>query len=247
MQSTTADRRHPPPPLLAGRGPPESVFHRFLATESAGALTIDPVMDHVERGMQRINRLVLELAARKGTGDGKLFPGLVYRARKSGKGYSVLDPADILKNGTRNIVRYKRTNEQQLVVKSNRLLQELQAKVIDLDTVRKELGYESPEDLEQGIFRDAANQDPNVVKAKIMEALGRHNPVLYSLWQWSRNMEAQAQQGPPGGGPPGGRPGLPSPPRPPGPPGPPGRTPMPGAPSPNAAAPQPIRNPMQNI
>lgn len=210
------------PPVLAGRGAAASGFDRFQASEQAGALFVDKLVQFAEEYYADYYRYRLELTRRKGTGKGAwALDKLPYRqARGEQVGtLGTLAAADVAYNSydrdsTNVRVRFQRLSEIEQMQRSERVLRQIDAKILSRRRGMDLIGIESPEEEQQQIFAEAAVLlDPAMHKAAAARALQEEgDPYLLATWESARAKE----DAPPDAG-------RPSPP---------GATAMPGTPAP---------------
>lgn len=212
LQALVAEVNGLDSPLLQGQGGAQSGFDFFLRHQASGALTIDPLVDALERAYQLVNTLKLELLYRKGSGAQALLDRVPYCATSveplRGTMHT-LSAQDIARNGTRNEVRYKRltlAEEQQL---SAMLANLVQAKLISAERAMRRLGVPDTDRELARILEEAAVSDPQALKAMIGRAIeGGGDDLFAHGWRMAGYLGAQGGRGP---APPGPQ-GTPSPP-----------------------------------
>lgn len=193
------------PPVLAGRGAAASGFDRFQASEQAGALFVDKLIEFAERYYEDYFRLRLELTRRKGTGKGAWnLKRLPYRTTK---GLMVgmtgeLSADDVAYNSydryaTSVRVRYQRLSEIEQMQRSERVLRQVDAKLISRRRAMDKIGIESPDEEQLQIFEEqAVLLDPAMHKAAAARALRQQgDPYLLQVWDQAR---AKEEAPPPG-------------------------------------------------
>lgn len=239
IQSLLAQISNAGPPVLGGGGTSQSGLDRSLQGQSASALTIDPIIDAIERHIELVLRLAVELMLRtmRQKGAARLFTGLEYRA------YSGEAPGTLGRLEARHLelVRLRRTSGG-LTVRVDRLSsfdrQQLGLMLGNLVQMRlksrfeamKELGTDDPQRETKRIFAEMALEDPAFMKSLAGWALMQEAPPeIVAFWQAERAKElapAPAAQPP-------AQPGMVSPPAPAAPPA----APAPGVPGQPGQAP----------
>lgn len=239
LQSLLGDLGDVSPPVLGGRGAAESGFDRFQASQAAGVLHVDPIIEYHTTSIQYLLEVILVDLVRLGDGEGKIFAKLPYRAYRGGRGttkragyMSTLTAKDVRRNGPYLQIKFKRDNlTEQMQLTQLMLLQvkeHLRARVSAMD----ELGIDDTERERMLMFTESALEAPDVIKAAIKAALtqaaaaepenedGSINEAALMLDALNQMEERQAQQQAEKG-----LPGMPSPAGA-------APSPMPGSPSP---------------
>lgn len=231
LQSLLGDMGDVAPPVLAGRGAAESGFDRFQASQAAGVLHVDPLINfHVMALCYLLETLLVDVV-RLGEGDGAIFRKLPYRQHRAARGgaaslkkagyMSVLTAKDVRRNGPYLDIKFKRDSlTEQMQLTQLMLLQvkeHLRARVSAMD----ELGIDDTERERLLMLAEAALEAPDVVKAAIKTALevqaaehaleddGTVNEAALFLGALNEMEERQAMMG--GGPQEKGLPGMPSP------------------------------------
>lgn len=177
LQSAMNDLGDVQAPVLAGRGVAQSGFDRFQASESAGALHVDPLQAYHVRQYQRVLEAILTDLVRLMDGDKPAWTKLPYKmARSRSKGgpfRTTLTAADIKRAGPYVTITYKRLSmtERMQMAQLNMLLvkEHMKSRLSAMD----ELGIDDTEREQARMFAEAALESPSVVKAAIRTALGQ--------------------------------------------------------------------------
>lgn len=243
LQSLLGDLGDVSPPVLAGRGAAESGFDRFQASQAAGVLHVDPIIDYHVTSIQYLLETLLVDFVRLGEGDGAIFKKVPYRITRAQRGttrrgnyMATLSAKDVRRNGPYLQIKFKRDNlTEQMQLTQLMLLQvkeHLRARVSAMD----ELGIDDTERERLLMFTEAALEAPDVVKAAIKTALAAQaaehevesDGTVNESALFLAALEDMEQKQAMGGGPGGGEKGLPGMPSPQGA----APSPMPGAPAP---------------
>lgn len=217
LQSLLGDLGDVSPPVLGGRGAAESGFDRFQASQAAGVLHVDPIIEYHTTSIQYLLEVILTDLVRLGADganlDGKIFTKLPYRAYRGGRGttkragyMSTLTAKDVRRNGPYLQIKFKRDNlTEQMQLTQLMLLQvkeHLRARVSAMD----ELGIDDTERERMLMFTESALEAPDVIKAAIKAALtqaaaaepenedGSINEAALMLDALNQMEERQAQQ-----------------------------------------------------
>lgn len=204
------------PAVLAGGGAASSGAERYLAQTAAQDYVIGPATEAICGWIRRHLMHFGELVVRLGTGEDRILSSLTYRVHKAGEGQTrgaadVLEPEDILLNGTDVSVTYRIDDPIRLLQLSNVWLTLMKENVVDINMVRDKLGIEDSQAMDDAVLRDKARADPALLKMLIGSALRRFverggDPEVILAWSQERLAEQHEKQMQQSGG------GLPSPP-----------------------------------
>jgi len=243
LQSAMSDLGDAQAPVLSGRGVAQSGFDRFQASESAGSLSVDPMIAYHGRSYERLLEAILTDFVRlteEGAGKKPTWTEIPYKmarsATKGGGFRTMLKGDDIKRAGPYVTITYKRLSmtERMQQAQLNLMLvkEHLKSRLSAMD----ELGIDDTQREMAQMFGEAALEEPSTIKAAIKASLEQQaaeeetderglnmSRIFLDAFNAAEEKAAQAQAAPKG------LPGMPSPGGPPGGGAPP---PMPGNPSP---------------
>lgn len=230
LQSLLGDLGDVAPPVLGGRGAAESGFDRFQASQAAGVLHVDPIINYHVNSVTYLLETLLTDFVRLGEGDNPMWLKVPYRnrskrgsAQRAGGYMSVLTPKDVKKNGPYIEVKFRRDNLTEMMQMTQLAILQVKEHLRSRTGAMDMIGVDDTERERMLMFAEAALEAPDVVKAAIKTALQLQasEDIIDSEGNVSESalflaaiedMEAkQAMAGGPLGGGEGGTPGMPSP------------------------------------
>ena len=180
LQSIMADLGEAAPPVMAGRGQAESGADRFMATQQAAALHIDPAIDAIEKHFQYLGTLRLEAVWRKGTGKDAWVGKMPVRSKYADSetddgdeytGMGVVSPEDVEKNGTLCRVRYQRYSLAEWAQLGGVLNNMIKAGLMTKFEALDRLNVEDPARMLRQVFYEKSLEAPEMIKSIITTAL----------------------------------------------------------------------------
>jgi hypothetical protein len=194
-------------PLLKGMSNANSNIQQMTQQSAAGSVSVNPIIDAIERMYKLQNILRIELLIRKG-GESEVAK-IPYPSRPADDqfdqiwpSFKSLTPEMAKLNGTRNIVSINRLTLMEQQVLWNMLGQAVQSKMLNARDAMKKMGIANPQRNLLRILQEAAVMDQNALQAMIGAAImGGDNALFQVGWQQVLMSKAQQQQGPPQAGP----------------------------------------------
>lgn len=178
LQSLLGDLEYVSPPVLAGRGAAESGFDRFQASQAAGVLHVDPIIEYHVTSLQYLLEIILTDLVRLGDGEGRIFAKLPYRAYRGARGttkragyMSTLTAKDVRRNGPYLTIKFKRDSLSEELQLTNLMLMQVKEHLRSRVSAMDELGIDDTERERMLMFTESALEAPDVVKAAIKAAL----------------------------------------------------------------------------
>jgi len=176
-------------PALNGGGNAESGAQQAMQARAAGGVSVNPIMDALERYYELINELKIELLIRKG--EEKEIGKLPYPSRPADDHFDMvwptmknLTPETAKLNGTHNVVKYQRLSlvEQQMLW--NMVAQAVQAKLLSARDAMSRMGIANPQRNLLRILQETAVMNPKALEAMTGAAImGGGNHLFQVGWQ----------------------------------------------------------------